>query len=302
MNKPKRSTKYSFVAVTAVLLLVTLFPVYWVVRMSFTPNKQILSGAATLLPAQATTTNYLRVLGFIDSATAVKLGGSGQKINFLRFLFNSLLVSTVVTFSMVLFSAAGAYAFARLRFPGRKALFGVYVSALMVPSIVMMIPNFILMKNLGWLNTYMGIMAPSLLMTPYAVFFLRQFFLGINRELEEAAFLEVNTRLQVEHPVTEAITGQDLVAWQLKVAAGEKLPLTADARDTIKAMADGDGRYLLNLAALFSTACHLGAGNVTRLIDEIKEAVLSLYANLRNFFCHVCSPPFFMTAWNFYCQ
>jgi multiple sugar transport system permease protein len=197
MNKPKRAVKASFVALTAVLLFVTLFPVYWVVRMSFTPNRQILSGAATLLPAQATASNYLRVLGFIDSATAVKLGGSGQKINFLRFLFNSLFVSSLVTFSMVLFSAAGAYAFARLRFPGRKALFGLYVSALMVPSIVMMIPNFILMKNLGWLNTYMGIMAPSLLMTPYAVFFLRQFFLGINRELEEAAYIDGAGRLRI---------------------------------------------------------------------------------------------------------
>jgi multiple sugar transport system permease protein len=197
MNKPKRAVKASFVALTAALLFVTLFPVYWVVRMSFTPNRQILSGAATLLPAQATASNYLRVLGFIDSATAVKLGGSGQKINFLRFLFNSLFVSSLVTFSMVLFSAAGAYAFARLRFPGRKALFGLYVSALMVPSIVMMIPNFILMKNLGWLNTYMGIMAPSLLMTPYAVFFLRQFFLGINRELEEAAYIDGAGRLRI---------------------------------------------------------------------------------------------------------
>jgi multiple sugar transport system permease protein len=54
----------------------------------------------------------------------------------------------------------------------------------------MTIPNFILMRQLGWLNTYMGIMAPALLMTPFAVFFLRQFFLGINRELEEAAFLD----------------------------------------------------------------------------------------------------------------
>jgi multiple sugar transport system permease protein len=120
----------------------------------------------------------------------VKLGGSGQKINFFRFLFNSILVSTIVTLSQVSFCAAGAYAFARFRFPMRKAIFGIYIAALMVPGIVMVIPNFILMRQLGWLNTYMGIMAPALLMTPFAVFFLRQFFLGINRELEEAAFLD----------------------------------------------------------------------------------------------------------------
>ena len=185
MRKLDRAAKgIPFILVIAIALVVTLFPVLWVVRMSFTPNKQILSSAGSLLPAQTTTTNYLRVFGLVDSATAIKLGGSAQKINFFRFLLNSLLVSSIVTVSQLLFSAAGAYAFARLRFPWREWLFGAYISALMVPSIVMIIPNFILMKDLGWLNTYMGIMAPALLMTPYSVFFLRQFFLGINPELE----------------------------------------------------------------------------------------------------------------------
>jgi multiple sugar transport system permease protein len=66
----------------------------------------------------------------------------------------------------------------------------IYLSALMVPGIVMTIPNFVFVKEIGWLNTYLGIMAPTLLMTPFAVFFLRQFFLSINRELEEAFFLD----------------------------------------------------------------------------------------------------------------
>jgi multiple sugar transport system permease protein len=197
MSRKTKPSRLPFIAITAIALFVTLFPVFWVVRMSFTPNKQILSGAGRMLPESPTATNYMRVLGMIDSATSVKLGGSGQKINFLRFMLNSLLVSSVVTFAQVLFSAAGAYAFARLSFPGRKALFGLYLSALMVPSIVMMIPNFILIKNLGWLNTYMGIMAPAFLMTPYAVFFLRQFFLGINRELEEAAYLDGAGKLRI---------------------------------------------------------------------------------------------------------
>jgi multiple sugar transport system permease protein len=197
MSTANRRSKLLFFAITAIALLITLFPVFWVVRMSFTLNKQILSGSGTLLPREYTATNYLRVLGFIDSATSVKLGGSGQKINFLRFMLNSFFVSSVVTLCQVLFSAAGAYAFARLRFPGRKALFGLYISALMVPAIVMMIPNFILVRNLGWLNTYMGIMAPALLMTPYAVFFLRQFFLGINRELEEAADIDGAGKLRI---------------------------------------------------------------------------------------------------------
>jgi multiple sugar transport system permease protein len=88
------------------------------------------------------------------------------------------------------FSALAAYAFARLNFPLRNQLFFLYVAALMVPGIVTLIPNYILIRNLGWLNTFQGIVAPSFLMSPFAVFFLRQFFLGINREVEEAAKID----------------------------------------------------------------------------------------------------------------
>jgi len=207
-----RKSRVPFIATVVVLLVVTLFPIYWVVRMSFTTNKEIFSGSSALVPRAPTATNYLRVLGFMDSETSLKLGGSGQKINFLRFLANSLLVSSLVTVSQVLFSAAAAYAFARLRFPGRDKLFAAYISALMVPSIVMTIPNFILVKNLGWLNTYLGIAAPALLMTPYAVFFLRQFFLGINRELEEAAYIDGAGKLKVFSSVVLPMSTTCLVA------------------------------------------------------------------------------------------
>jgi multiple sugar transport system permease protein len=150
----------------------------------------IFSEPGALWPSETTWTNYGRVLGLITGEEAVKLGGSGQKIEFVRALLNSVLVCSIITIVQTMGSAMGAYAFARLKFPGRNALFMVYLSALMVPGIVMTIPNFILIKELGWLNTYIGIMAPTLLMTPFAVFFLRQFFLSINPELEEAFFLD----------------------------------------------------------------------------------------------------------------
>ncbi len=83
-----------------------------------------------------------------------------------------------------------AYAFARLKFPGRNLIFFLYLSALMVPGIVLFIPNFVLIQQLGWLNTLQGMVAPYLLMTPFAVFFLWQFFLSLPLELEEAARLD----------------------------------------------------------------------------------------------------------------
>src|SRR5690606_34228139 len=76
---------------------------------------------------------------------------------------------------------------ARLRFPWRDKIFYLFLGALLVPPIATLIPNFVLIHDLGWLNTYQGIIAPRFLMTPFAVFFLRQFFLTIPAELEAAA-------------------------------------------------------------------------------------------------------------------
>ncbi|HCM26434.1 MAG: sugar ABC transporter permease [Treponema sp. GWB1_62_6] len=174
----------------ALLLFVTMFPFYWVFRTSLTPKVGIFSDPTAFLPPGATWTNYGRVLGLIDSATAISLGGSGQTVNFFQNMANSFIVAIGVTLAQVFCSCMAAYAFARLRFKFRDQLFSLYVATLMIPGIVTMLPNFILVKQLGLLNSHLGIMAPTLLMTPFAVFFLRQFLLGINKELEEAAYLD----------------------------------------------------------------------------------------------------------------
>jgi multiple sugar transport system permease protein len=127
----------------------------------------------------------------LGRATAIAAGGSGQKINFWLFARNSVIVSVLTVVGQTFFSALAAYAFARLRFPLRDKIFLLYLAALMVPGIVTLIPNYLLIhRDLDWGNTFLGIVAPGLLMSPFAVFFLRQFFLGINRELEEAASLD----------------------------------------------------------------------------------------------------------------
>ncbi len=176
----------------AVILIVfiTLFPLYWALRTALSSQRLLLTNPDTLLPTGFTGDNFARVLGFLSAEEAVAAGGSGQALNFWLYLRNSLIVVTMITVGQLLFSAMAAYAFARLRFPLRDLIFTLFLAALMVPAIVLVIPNFILIRNLGWLNTYWGIAAPYFLMTPFAIFFLRQFFLGINRELEEAAHLD----------------------------------------------------------------------------------------------------------------
>ena len=188
--KSIRPLRFLAYVVIVVLIVVALFPIYWVVRTSLLPRSAIFSNPGSLLPPTVTWTNYGRLFGLYDTVTAQKMGGTGLSFNFLKYLSNTLLVASCIMVFQVLFSAMAAFAFARLRFPLRNQIFGLYLAAMMVPGIVLIIPNFILMKELGWLNTYMGIMAPSLLLSPFTVFFLRQFFIGINRELEEAAYID----------------------------------------------------------------------------------------------------------------
>ncbi len=177
-------------AVLVVVMIVTLFPFYWMLRTSFSSTRSLAAGATDLLPVDFTLGAYRRVLGLSTTAEAVAEGGSSGTVSFWLFLRNSIVVATATTAGQVFFSALAAYAFARLRWPGRDAVFMLFLTALMVPPIFTTLPNFILIKDLGLLNTYLGIVLPGLLMTPFAVFFLRQFFLGVNASLEEAARID----------------------------------------------------------------------------------------------------------------
>ena len=127
-------------------------------------------------------------LGTVEEAQAQ--GGSGASVNFWLALRNSIIFATAVTIGQTMFCAMAAYAFSRLQWPGRDTVFALFLAALMVPPIFTALPNFLLIKNLGLLNTLPGVILPFFFMTPFAVFFLRQFFLGISREVEEAAKID----------------------------------------------------------------------------------------------------------------
>lgn len=171
-------------------LFITLFPFWWVLRTALTTYNKVYTDTSSLLPVGFTFDNFLRVLGFLDVSEAVAAGGSGQSINFFLFLRNSFIFASIIAVAQTFFSALAAYAFARLRFPLRDQIFLLYIAALMVPPIVTLIPNFILVRELNLMDSFLGMILPTFLMTPFAVFFLRQFFLGINREVEEAAKID----------------------------------------------------------------------------------------------------------------
>ncbi len=177
-------------AVMAAIVLVTLLPFYWILRTALSSNSGLAAHPADPLPVDPTTSGFERALGLQSAEEAIAQGGSGGGLRFWRYLLNSVLVSTLITVCQILFSAMAAYAFARLRWRGRDTVFGLFLAGLMVPTVFTLLPNFVLIKELGLVDSLLGIALPTMFMTPFAVFFLRQFFMGIPREVEEAALLD----------------------------------------------------------------------------------------------------------------
>ncbi len=182
------------------VVFITIFPFYWVVRTAVTDPASVYAHADEFLPYDTTTFNFERVLGMIDQSEVVGQNAtnlSSGTLNFWKFLRNSFIVATLVMVGQTVFSSMAAYAFARLNFPFREQIFFIYLMGLMVPGIVLFIPNFVTIRQVGWIGTFQGIVAPTFLMTPFAVFFMRQFFITLNKDLEEAARLDGATAFGV---------------------------------------------------------------------------------------------------------
>jgi multiple sugar transport system permease protein len=180
-----------------IVILVSLFPFYWMLRTALSSNNALYAGSHSILPVQFSWGGFQRVFGLQTGQKAIDAGGAGQPINFWRYLLNSVIVSTLVTVGQVFFSALAAYAFARLRWRHRDRVFMFFLVGLMIPAIFTFLPNFVLIKQLGLIDTVFGIALPTMLMSPFAVFFLRQFFMNISREVEEAALIDGASKVRV---------------------------------------------------------------------------------------------------------
>ena len=126
------------------VILASLFPFYWMLRTALSSNNALYAGSDSWLPVQTSWGGFERVFGLQTGQEAIDAGGAGQPINFWRYLFNSLVVSTLVTAGQVFFSAMAAYAFARLRWKHREKWFAFFLAGLMIPAIFTLLPNFVL--------------------------------------------------------------------------------------------------------------------------------------------------------------
>ncbi|TBR57871.1 carbohydrate ABC transporter permease [Mastigocladus laminosus UU774] len=155
--------------------IVTIIPFLWALSASFKPLSEIVSGAANFLPQNFTLENYKQI--FL------------QEPLFLRWLFNSVVIAICVTILNLLFNSMAGYALARLRFRGRHFWFLLILAVLAVPAQVTLIPTFLILKAFGWLNSYQGMIVPSMVNATF-IFMMRQFFVNFPKELEEAAALD----------------------------------------------------------------------------------------------------------------
>lgn len=193
--------RYLFLTGAAVI---TLVPFAYMVSTSLTPAEETSHIPVYWIPPHPTLDNYHYL--FLQA-----------NIPLVQWLVNSLFVATAATVAVLVVDALAAYGFARLRLPGGNAIFGLILLSLLVPVSVTLIPIFLLMRDLHFLNTYNALVWPSAA-SAFGVFLLRQFFQAIPVELEEAAYIDGANRLRVlwsvDLPmVTNALVTLALLTW-----------------------------------------------------------------------------------------
>jgi len=167
------SSRTAYIVLSLGLVLM-VGPFLWMVLGSLKPSADFLRNPPTFLPSVTTTDNYARLFDQLD---------------FPRFFFNSAVIALAVTVGTLVFCPMLGYALAKLRWHGKRLVMGLVLATLMVPAGITLIPNFILMSNLGLVNTYPGLILPFLA-GPFGVFLMRQFMLGVPNELLEAARID----------------------------------------------------------------------------------------------------------------
>jgi len=162
--------------------IVMALPFAWMILSGFKPLAEIFAQPPKLLPQDWTTNNY-----------STALTGANFALGF----FNSFYIAAVVVVVSTLTSAMAAYSFARIRFVGSGALFMVFLATMMVPIQLTIIPLYVILSNIGWVDSHLSIIVPAALFNAFGVFLLRQYVRGIPVELEEAAAIDGASRVRI---------------------------------------------------------------------------------------------------------
>jgi len=171
-------------ALLVILSLVFLFPFFWMISTALKPDYQVFIWPPKWIPDPIQWSNFADAF-------------SNPLLPFDIFVKNSMIIEVGMITGRLISCTLVAYGFARLEAPGKNALFGLLLATLMLPAAAVLIPRFILFSRLGWVNTFRPLIVPAWFGEAYAIFLMRQFFLTIPRELEEAAYIDGASTLQV---------------------------------------------------------------------------------------------------------
>jgi multiple sugar transport system permease protein len=172
----KNITIYSILTIFAIIMV---FPFLWMIINSFNTEQNIFRIPPSFIP------DKLFKPDMFDNYSTVL-----SEYHFLRYTLNSLFVSFSAAFGQILTCSLAGFAFARMEFKGKNILFGLLLGTMMVPLQVTIIPEFLLMMKLGWLDTYLPLIVPSFLVGSFGTFLLREFYENIPKDLEDAAVID----------------------------------------------------------------------------------------------------------------
>jgi multiple sugar transport system permease protein len=243
-------SKLSKIGFYLVLILFSLFfllPLLWMVVTAFKPFEEWLT--PNWIPANPTLENFTSI--FNDKSLPV-----------VNWFFNSLLIATLFTAAILIIDALAGYAYARLEFPGKNLLFGLMLATLVMPGIMFLIPNYLTVAKLDWIGTIQGVIAPGL-SGVFGVFFMRQFFQSLPRELEEAAYIDgagiFRTFWSVVLPLARGpiitlgiitfLTSWNDFLWPLLILGGDRQDLTLPV-----GLATLQGQYTFDYGKLMAGA------------------------------------------------
>ncbi|WP_226781715.1 carbohydrate ABC transporter permease [Oceaniglobus trochenteri] len=205
--------------VSGILGILILFPLLWMVSIAFRTSEQTFT--SQLIAPDATLANFVHVF---------------TEVPFLLYMWNSFFVSTMVTVIALFFHTMAGYALARLRFPGREFIFLAIFSTFLVSLPVIIVPLFVIVKSMGMLNSYAGLIIPAIF-NAFGIFLLRQYYLSIPREIEEAALIDgasywriyLSIILPLSKPIMSALailfflTNWNSFLWPLTIASDPSL-------------------------------------------------------------------------------
>lgn len=236
-------------ALLTVLSLVFLFPFFWMVSSAFKSDAQIFLWPPQWIP------DPWRVENFEAAFT-------NPNLPFLTFFKNTMILELGIIVGKLISCVVIAYGFARLEAPGKNFWFGVLLATFMLPGAVTMIPKYILFNYLGWINTYLPLIVPSWFGESYAIFLMRQFFMTIPRDLEEAAQMDgANTYHIIRHIILPLSTPILAVIGVLSFKDiwndffGPLLYLNDSARYTLSiGLAYFNGQYTVHMGELMAAS------------------------------------------------